>query len=122
MKKDAHQEKLDEIQEMIAIAKLEKMTILEQQVSTRRRLRSIRRQHVVPSICPFQLRERYNELVQCHDEHVKRIELEEKLANEIQNRDYLVEYEVRLREKNRLQVRVVCPCSLYRSIFSRHVK
>ncbi|CAF1563596.1 unnamed protein product, partial [Adineta steineri] len=31
--KDNHQEKLDEIKEMIAIAKLEKMTILEQQVS-----------------------------------------------------------------------------------------
>lgn len=32
--KDSHQEKLDEIKEMIAVAKLEKMTILEQQVSS----------------------------------------------------------------------------------------
>jgi hypothetical protein len=30
--KDNHQEKLNEIKEMIAVAKLEKMTILEQQV------------------------------------------------------------------------------------------
>ena len=30
--KDNHQEKLDEIKEMIAVAKLEKMTTLEQQV------------------------------------------------------------------------------------------
>jgi hypothetical protein len=30
--KDSHQEKLDEIKEMIAVAKLEKMTMLEQQV------------------------------------------------------------------------------------------
>jgi hypothetical protein len=30
--KDDHQEKLNEIKEMIAVAKVEKMTILEQQV------------------------------------------------------------------------------------------
>jgi len=46
--KDNYQEKLNEIKEMIAVAKLEKMTILEQQ-----------------------LRERYNELLQAHDEHLK---------------------------------------------------
>jgi hypothetical protein len=31
--KDNHQDKLNEIKEMIAIAKLEKMTMLEQQVN-----------------------------------------------------------------------------------------
>ncbi|CAF0996293.1 unnamed protein product [Rotaria sordida] len=80
--KDKEQEKLNEIKEMIAVAKLEKMTVLEQQ-----------------------LRERYNELLQCHDEHIKRVELEQKLANEIQNREYLIQCQVKLREKNRMQER-----------------
>lgn len=44
-----------------------------------------------------QQRERY-------DEHIKRVELEEKLANEIKNRDFLIERQVKLREKNRMQV------------------
>ncbi|CAF2839410.1 unnamed protein product [Rotaria sp. Silwood2] len=80
--KDKEQEKLNEIKEMIAVAKLEKMTVLEQQ-----------------------LRERYNELLQCHDEHAKRVELEQRLASEIQNREYLIQCQVKLREKNRMQER-----------------
>jgi hypothetical protein len=36
--KDDHQEKLNEIKEMIAVAKVEKMTILEQQVRKTRNL------------------------------------------------------------------------------------
>ncbi|CAF3597370.1 unnamed protein product [Rotaria sp. Silwood1] len=80
--KDTEQEKLNEIKEMIAVAKLEKMSVLEQQ-----------------------LRERYNELLQCHDEHTKRVELEHKLVNEIQNREYLIQCQVKLREKNRMQER-----------------
>ncbi|CAF2187449.1 unnamed protein product [Rotaria magnacalcarata] len=80
--KDKEQEKLNEIEEMIAVAKLEKMTVLE-----------------------HQLRERYNELLHCHDEHVKRVELEQKLANELQNREYLIQSQVKLREKSRMQER-----------------
>ncbi|CAF3798068.1 unnamed protein product [Rotaria magnacalcarata] len=52
-----------------------------------------------------QLRERYNELLHCHDEHVKRVELEQKLANELQNREYLIQSQVKLREKSRMQER-----------------
>ncbi|CAF1681750.1 unnamed protein product, partial [Adineta ricciae] len=80
--KDNHQAKLDEIKGMIAVAKLEKMSILE-----------------------HQLRERYDELVQSHDEHAKRVELEQKLANEMHNRSHLIDRQVKLREKNRMQER-----------------
>lgn len=61
--KDKYQEKLDELKEMIAVAKLEKMTLLEQQ------------------LC-----ERYNELVKSNDEQQK-------------------SFEVKLRDKNRIQVK-----------------
>ncbi|CAF1311374.1 unnamed protein product [Didymodactylos carnosus] len=92
MRNDEYINKLNELKEMISVAKLEKMTILEQQ-----------------------LRERYTELVQFQEEHTKRLELEKKLADEMKNRDYLVECQVKLREKNRVQER---PLTRYLAIRS----